>query len=77
MAYLDGLIVSVDGKTSRCRQQPVDYVSWDSLRTANASESTNSHAGPSVDSLKRVRVPWVRHRPLGRPWQSLGLPTRR
>lgn len=55
---LDGLIVSVDGKPTRCRQQPVDYVSWKTLRAAAATESTNTRAGPSVDSAARVRVPY-------------------
>ncbi len=31
---VDGLIVSADGENySRCRSQPVDYVTWDSLRS--------------------------------------------
>ncbi|MHB8874034.1 MAG: hypothetical protein ACYC8T_10145 [Myxococcaceae bacterium] len=54
---LDGLLVQVDGKYSRCRQQPVDYVRWDQLRNAVGNEpgAGNSHA---LDIDKRVRVPY-------------------
>lgn len=54
---LDGLIVSVDGKATRCRTQPQDYVQWNQLRNANTDEiARGSSHGPSVDPQGRVRV---------------------
>ncbi|MBL8917486.1 MAG: hypothetical protein JNJ54_01380, partial [Myxococcaceae bacterium] len=50
---LDGLIVKVKGQYTRCRQQPVDYVAWDSLRSAGAGRG-----GPSLDAQSRVRFPY-------------------
>jgi hypothetical protein len=54
---LDGMIVTVGGKYTRCRQQPVDYVQWSQLRDASANEAGagNSHA---IDPDGRVRVPY-------------------
>ncbi|AUX45266.1 hypothetical protein SOCE26_067470 [Sorangium cellulosum] len=49
---LDGHLVPVDGKYTRCRQQKVDYVPW---RTLSTPEDTN---GPSVDPAGRTRVPY-------------------
>ncbi|MBM4343376.1 MAG: hypothetical protein FJ100_08360 [Deltaproteobacteria bacterium] len=55
---LDGLLVTVNGATTKCKSQKVDYVPWTSLRQANASEATNYRAGPGVDPQGRVRVPY-------------------
>ncbi|WP_438014362.1 hypothetical protein WMF18_26040 [Sorangium sp. So ce315] len=49
---LDGQIVPVDGKYTRCRQQKVDHVAWRSLRTPKGAK------GPSVDPAGRTRVPY-------------------
>lgn len=49
---LDGLIVKVKGQYTRCRQLPVDYVSWDSLRAGGG------RGGPSLDPQSRVRFPY-------------------
>ncbi|AUX34844.1 hypothetical protein SOCE836_070230 [Sorangium cellulosum] len=49
---LDGHIVPVDGKYTRCRQQKVDYVSWRALETPKGVK------GPSVDPAGRTRVPY-------------------
>ncbi|MEZ4312429.1 MAG: hypothetical protein R3F14_30745 [Polyangiaceae bacterium] len=57
---LDGLIVSVDGKYSRCRQPRVDVVGWTSLRTpVIGSESGDFYgAGPAIDPAGRTMVPY-------------------
>jgi len=59
---LDGLIVSVDGKYSRCKAQPVDFVQWNSLRMpvqgTTAEAGTFYRGGPSVDVNGRTRVPY-------------------
>ena len=55
---LDGLLVSVNGQTTKCKSQQVDYVPWSTLRDANTTETTNTRAGGSVDALGRVRVPY-------------------
>jgi len=54
---LDGLLVSVDGQTTRCRTQPIDFVQWRSLKKATAQDVArpDSH-GPAVDSEGRLRV---------------------
>ncbi|WP_433927482.1 hypothetical protein AB3662_30745 [Sorangium cellulosum] len=49
---LDGQIVPIDGKYTRCRQQKVDYVAWRSLKTAKGAK------GPAVDPAGRTRVPY-------------------
>ncbi len=49
----DGLIVEVGGKFTRCRQQSVDYVSWNEL--ADPSTGRGTHG---VDKLQRPRVPY-------------------
>ncbi|WP_437827292.1 hypothetical protein [Sorangium sp. So ce1153] len=49
---LDGQIVPVNGKYTRCRQQKVDYVAWRALRTPEDVK------GPSVDPAGRTRVPY-------------------
>ncbi len=54
---LDGLIVSVDGKATRCRTQPQDYVQWNQLRLANAGEASRAAShGPAIDPQGRIRV---------------------
>ncbi|MBI3183255.1 MAG: hypothetical protein HYZ28_14045 [Myxococcales bacterium] len=55
---LDGLIVQVDGVTTRCRQQPVDYVPWRSLRNAGSSEVGFTRSSHAIDPSGRVRVPY-------------------
>ncbi|HZO12567.1 MAG TPA: hypothetical protein VFB62_04895, partial [Polyangiaceae bacterium] len=63
---LDGLIVrNSDGKFTKCKQQPVDYRPWQSLRMPSNTELTNGgqtpefyRGGPAVDSDKRLRVPY-------------------
>ena len=64
---LDGLIVSVDGKYTKCRQQPVDYVSWRQLRFPNMPELQDAahvtfepfyRGGPALDQEDRIRVPY-------------------
>ncbi|WP_437730735.1 hypothetical protein [Sorangium sp. So ce1335] len=49
---LDGQIVPIDGKYTRCRQQKVDHVAWRSLSTPKGAK------GPSVDPAGRTRVPY-------------------
>ncbi|MBI4703550.1 MAG: hypothetical protein HY744_20760 [Deltaproteobacteria bacterium] len=58
---LDGFIVSVGGKYSKCRQQRVDYVPWQKLHFPSAKELKGVNyyrGGPSIDALGRVRVPY-------------------
>ncbi len=63
----DGLIVSVDGKYTKCRQQPVDYVPWRMQRFPTLKELKDAahvtfepyyRGGPAVDPMERVRVPY-------------------
>ncbi|MET0594292.1 MAG: zinc-dependent metalloprotease, partial [Polyangiaceae bacterium] len=59
---LDGHIVSVDGKAVKCRQQPVDYVPYTSLRMPTAAEASNTpyRGSPSVENgTNRLRVPYA------------------
>ncbi|WP_437850581.1 hypothetical protein [Sorangium sp. So ce363] len=49
---LDGHLVSIGGKTTRCRQQKVDYVTWRALETPKDVK------GPSVDPAGRTRLPY-------------------
>ncbi len=54
---LDGLIVSIDGRASRCRTQPLDYVQWKQLRIASTAETSRpSDHGPAIDPEGRIRV---------------------
>ncbi len=54
----DGLIVTVNGKTSRCKTLPVDYIPWSTLRVATAGEGNNYRNPPAVEpSTSRVRWP--------------------
>ncbi len=55
---LDGLFVTVNGETTKCAQQKVDYVPWTSLREATATETGNQRAGAAVDAQGRVRLPY-------------------
>jgi hypothetical protein len=57
---LDGLIVKVDGKYTRCDQQKVDYQQWTALRMPNETEVTtaNYRGGAAVDKAGRTRVPY-------------------
>ena len=56
---LDGQLVQVDGVWSRCRQQPVDYVSWSQLRPASNAEAGGfSRGNRTVDAAGRTRVPY-------------------
>ncbi len=53
---IDGLIVTVGGKTTKCSQRPVDYVTWTDLRGTNSS---NTRAGGhQIDAAGRVRFPY-------------------
>ena len=59
---LDGKVVSVDGQATKCRQQPVDYTTWNSLRHAKSTELSGQadFAGPSVEATTgRTRVPYA------------------
>jgi hypothetical protein len=63
---LDGLIVTVNGNYTRCRQQPVDYVQWSKLGVPDPAEQTgymrslsgDGTVGYVVDQFNRVRVPY-------------------
>ena len=57
---LDGHIVKVDGKYTKCTEQQVDYVNYGQLRMPTAAESgTNFFRGSAaVDSAGRIRVPY-------------------
>lgn len=59
---IDGFIVKGDGQNySRCQQQPVDYVKWDSLRRPNTEEGEAPafvRGGPMIDPQGRTRVPY-------------------
>lgn len=53
---IDGLIVTVNGKASKCRQRPVDYVTWTDLR-GTSSQNPRS-GGRQIDASGRVRFPY-------------------
>lgn len=55
---LDGLIVQVNGKFSRCRQQPVDYVNWSLMRDAYGTEVGYTKSAHAIDIDRRIRVPY-------------------
>ncbi len=56
---VDGLIVSVNGKATKCHSQPVDYVAWTSMRAPQAGADVgSSRAGGAIDGQGRVRVPY-------------------
>ncbi|WP_373046494.1 hypothetical protein [Vulgatibacter sp.] len=55
----DGYIVQVGGEYTRCKQQPVDYVPFQTLRAAVPRvESGFNREGPTVDKNGRTRVPY-------------------
>jgi hypothetical protein len=59
---LDSLIVQQEnGSYTRCDEQPVDYVPYDSLRYPNKAEiDGGSYRGsPAIDKQKRTRVPYA------------------
>jgi len=58
---LDGHVVSVGGQPTKCRQQPVDYMGWTSLRQPTTGEKNNGFysGGPSVDAAGRPRIPYA------------------
>ncbi len=56
---LDGMIVFANGGYSRCKQQKVDYVSWDDMRNPADSEFEGYMRGShAVDDEGRIRVPY-------------------
>ncbi len=56
---LDGLIVQVDGRWTRCRQPKVDYVPWTVQRFPTIGEAGQYYrGGPSIDRQGRTRVPY-------------------
>jgi hypothetical protein len=64
---LDGHIVKVDGKYTKCEEQQVDYVNYSQLRQPktdgsdpknNPAETTNTRTSAAVDPTGRVRVPY-------------------
>ena len=63
---LDGQIVSIDGKASKCRSIPVDYLAWDQLRGPNTVEqgggnfrgSNAVEISPAAGQKPRIRVPY-------------------
>jgi len=54
----DGAIVSVKGQPTRCKQQPLDYVTWNYLRDPTTADVANAKAGSAIDILNRVRYPY-------------------
>lgn len=56
----DGKVVSVGGKTTKCRSLPVDYMGWNQLRMPTTGEGgANYRGGNAVDAAtRRVRVPY-------------------
>src|SRR5262249_29402993 len=58
---VDGHGVSGDGKPTKCRQQPVDYVPYSQLRKPTDEEKNDGYydGGPNVDpGTSRLRVPY-------------------
>jgi Met-zincin len=55
---VDGMTVEVGGAYSRCKQQPVDYVTWNELRDPTAQDVANARGGHAIDKAGRVRVPY-------------------
>jgi hypothetical protein len=56
---LDGHLVQVEGRWTRCRQEAVDYVAWKRLRMPTSSETGGYYrGGPSIDPDGRVRMPY-------------------
>jgi hypothetical protein len=57
---MDGRIVTVDGKATKCRTLQVDYMGWDQLRMPTTAEGGSFFRGANaVDPVtKRIRVPY-------------------
>lgn len=56
---LDGNLVQVDGRWTRCETQKVDYVPWTSLRPASDAEAGGfSRGNNAIDEAGRTRVPY-------------------
>lgn len=61
-AVLDGHVVRVQDRPTKCRQAPVDYVRYADLRRPNDAELNGGYyrGGPSVhDATGRTRVPYA------------------
>ena len=60
-SLIDGLIVTVGGKTTRCKSTPVDYVPYSSLRQPLAGELGDvflTTGRRAIDQNKRTKVPY-------------------
>lgn len=58
-SLIDGLIVTQDGKATRCDTVPVDYVPYDALRMPTSGEAGAFYrGGPAVDRQNRIRAPY-------------------
>ncbi len=55
---VDGMMVQVNGQYTKCKQIPVDYVNWSTLRAADASEGANVRSPSVIDAFRRVRAPY-------------------
>lgn len=56
---LDGGLVQVDGQYTRCKEQPIDYVNWSTLRAATDDEAGGfTRGGGAIAPDGRVRVPY-------------------
>ncbi|MFT3707583.1 MAG: hypothetical protein QM817_07920 [Archangium sp.] len=55
---VDGLMVEVNGQFSKCKQIPVDYVNWNTLRAATEQEGSNVRSIKVIDPYRRVRAPY-------------------
>ena len=55
---LDGLLVPLDGKYTKCDQQKVDYTPWDSLSPPGEDDVGFYRGGPAVDKDGRIRMPY-------------------
>ncbi len=56
---IDGRIVTVGGQATKCRTLPVDYVSWDRMRTAGAAVGGNGRSANTYEpGSDRVRWPY-------------------
>lgn len=65
-ALLDGRIVSIDGKATKCRSIPVDYLGWEQLRDPTDAELGGGNfrganaveKAPASGQRPRLRVPY-------------------
>ena len=56
---LDGGLVAVDGRYTRCDTRPVDYARWVDLRRPQRDEEGVAfRGGPAIDREARIRVPY-------------------